>query len=184
MGKKVKLIKTIKISADKCTGCRSCEAICSAFHAEPKYGVVNQKRSRIRILRDEVNDLFVPILAGSFTKAECLSRHSIIINGKQYEECSFCRASCPARDWFKEPDAPSIPLKCDICGDPPPEGGPLCVQWCINDALTFEEREVEVDEDVESAHEKLEIGLNSLADKYGLDQIQDLIARMEQSKKE
>ena len=53
----MKVIKTAKIDTDKCTGCRSCEMICSAYHAEPKYGIVNPQRSRIRVYRDEENDL-------------------------------------------------------------------------------------------------------------------------------
>ena len=33
MAKIKKKIKTIKIDADKCNGCRGCEIICSSFHA-------------------------------------------------------------------------------------------------------------------------------------------------------
>jgi benzoyl-CoA reductase subunit BamC len=141
----MKIVKTIRIDADKCTGCRSCEVICSAFHAEPKYSIVNSKRSRIRVFWDVENDLYVPILAGQYTDAECNGRHITIIKGKEYDECSFCRASCPSRDLFKEPDA-DIPLKCDMCGEPPPPEGPLCVTWCLYEALTYLEREVEEEE--------------------------------------
>ena len=35
MAKIKKKIKTIKIDADKCNGCRACEIVCSAFHATP-----------------------------------------------------------------------------------------------------------------------------------------------------
>lgn len=142
MGKKK--IKIIKIDADKCTGCRSCEAICSAFHNQ--LSIVNPKRSRILVFFDEENDLFVPILAGEYTDAECNGRNITIIKGKEYGECSFCRASCPSRDLFKEPDAPDIPLKCDMCGEPAPPEGPLCVKWCLSKALTYIERE-EVEEE-------------------------------------
>lgn len=138
----MKIVKTIKIDADKCSGCRACEAICSAFHAEPKYGIVNPKRSRICVFKDEENDLFVPIIAGVYTDVECLGRTVVAIKGKEYGECSFCRSSCPARDLFKEPDDPDIPLKCDMCGEPPPPE-PLCVKWCLPDALTYVEREEE-----------------------------------------
>ena len=133
----IKKIKTIKIDADKCSGCRSCEVICSAFHNE---GIVNPKRSRIRVFWDEENDVYVPVLAGVYTDAECLGRNIITIRGKEYGECSFCRASCPSRGLFKEPDDPEIPLKCDMCGEPPPPE-PLCVRWCMTDALTYVERE-------------------------------------------
>jgi benzoyl-CoA reductase subunit BamC len=138
----MKTIRTIKINADNCTGCRSCELNCSAFHAEPKYSRVNPKRSRIRVFWDEDNNLFVPVLAGQFSEAECNSRNIFIINGKEYGECSFCRSSCPSRDLFKEPDA-DIPLKCDMCGEPPPPDGPSCVRGCFFDALSYIEIMVE-----------------------------------------
>jgi len=49
--KKKKIVKTIKIDADKCNGCRACEMICSAFHAMPKYSSNNPARARIRVVR-------------------------------------------------------------------------------------------------------------------------------------
>jgi len=129
--------KTIIIDTDKCNGCRSCEAICSAFHH--RMSLTNSHRSRIRIFDDGENNLYVPILAGCFTEAECNGRYMITVNGKEYGECSFCRASCPARDLFKEPDS-GDPLKCDMCSDPP-QAKPLCVKWCLNEALTYVEEE-------------------------------------------
>jgi benzoyl-CoA reductase subunit BamC len=42
--------------------------------------------------------------------------------------------------------------------------------------LIYEEREEEVEEEVEQ--EELEIGLEALADKFGLDKIMDTVARM------
>ena len=65
----MKTVKVIKINPDKCTGCRSCESICSAFHADPQYSIVNPKRSRIRVFWDEWNDVYVPLIAGTYTDA-------------------------------------------------------------------------------------------------------------------
>jgi len=174
--KKKKIIKTIKIDADLCNGCRACEVICSAFHSEPKYSSNNPARSRIRVIRDPLRDVYIPVYAGEYTPSECMGRDRYVIDGKEYEECAFCRASCPSRDLFKEPDS-GLPLKCDMCEG---EDEPLCVKWCITDALTYEEREEEVEED--EPLEELEIGLESLADKYGLDKIMDTIARMSEAK--
>jgi benzoyl-CoA reductase subunit BamC len=61
---------------------------------------------------------------------------------------------------------PAFPLKCDMCED---EEEPLCVKWCLADALTYEEREEEVEEEVKV--EEMETGLKSLVDKYGLQKI-------------
>jgi len=172
---KKKIVKEIKVDLDKCIGCRACELACSAFHARPKYSSINPARARIRVLFDPLKDIYVPVFAGEYAAAECMGRDKYVINGKEYDECAFCRASCPSRDLFKEPDS-GLPLKCDMCEDDPPQSEPLCVQVCRPDALTYEEREEEVGE--EEKREEMEIGLESLANKYGLQKIMDTVARM------
>ena len=64
-----RIVKEIKVDIDKCTGCRACEMVCSAFHARPQYSSINPARSRIRVIADEVNDEYVPIRAGDYTIA-------------------------------------------------------------------------------------------------------------------
>jgi benzoyl-CoA reductase subunit BamC len=169
------IIKDIRVDVDKCTGCRSCEMACSAFHARPKYSSINPARSRIRVYVDEINDAYVPLRGGNYAQAECAGRNHYAIGGKQYAECSFCRASCPSRDWFKEPDT-GLPLICDMCEDSPPLPEPMCVQACRFGALTYEQRE---DETVaQQEKEALELQLASLADRFGLRKIIDTVARM------
>jgi len=176
--KKKKIVKTIKINADECNGCRACEVICSAFHATPKYSSNNPARSRIRIIRDPLRDMYVPVYAGEYAPAECMGRDKYVIDGKEYDECAFCRASCPSRDIFREPDS-GLPLKCDMCEG---EDEPLCVKWCLVDALIYEEREEEVDEEEAASPDEMEIGLEAMADKYGIDKIMETLARMSESK--
>ena len=174
MAKIKKTVKTIKVDADKCNGCRSCEIVCSAFHAEPKWSSNNPARSRIQVIRHPLKDIFLPLFAGDYTPAECAGRDKYIIDGKEYEECSFCRSSCPSRSYFKEPDS-GLPLKCDLCEG---EEKPLCVQWCLNDVLIFEQREIEVDEEEEVKLGDMEIGLTALIDKFGKEKITDALVRM------
>jgi benzoyl-CoA reductase subunit BamC len=175
-GAKKKIVKTIKIDVDKCNGCRACEVICSALHAAPKYSSNNPARSRIRVIRDPLADIYIPVYAGEYTAAECAGRDRYTIDGKQYEECAFCRASCPSRDVFKEPDS-GLPLKCDMCESDPSLTEPMCVQWCLADALTYEEREVDVAQEGQ-ATEEVDLGLEALANKYGLQKVLDSVARM------
>jgi benzoyl-CoA reductase subunit BamC len=175
--KKTKIIKTIRVDVDKCNGCRACEVICSAFHAEPKYSSNNPARSRVRVIRHPLRDIYIPVYAGEYAAAECMGRDRYTIDGKEYEECAFCRASCPSRDAFKEPDS-GLPLKCDMCESDPDLPEPMCVQWCLNDALIYETREEVVEEDAVAQQEEMEIGLESLASKYGLQKVMDAVARM------
>ncbi len=181
MAKIKKLIKNIKVDADKCNGCRACEIICSAFHAEPKYSSNNPARARIHVTSHRLKNIWLPIFAGEYTAAECMGRDQYIIDGKEYDECGFCRASCPSRDAFKEPDS-GLPLKCDMCESEPPLEKPMCVQKCLNDVLIYEEREEEVEEEVKL--EDVEIGLVSMIDKYGLQKVMDAVSRISQSKKD
>jgi benzoyl-CoA reductase subunit BamC len=175
MAKVRKIIKNIKVDADRCSGCRGCEIACSAFHAEPKYSSVNPARSRIRVITHRLQDIWLPVFAGEYTPTECAGRDIYTIDGKEYDECGFCRAACPSRDMFKEPDS-GLPLKCDMCEG---EDEPLCVKWCLTDVLVYEEREIWVEEEAEEKkQEELDIGLESLADKFGLDQLKDAMARM------
>jgi len=109
-----------------------------------------------------------------------MGRDKYLIDGKEYEECAFCRASCPSRDFFKEPDS-GLPLKCDMCGDDPTLTKPMCVQKCLNEVLIYEEREEEVEEGVEM--EKVEAGLGPLIDKFGMEKVINTVARMSASKK-
>jgi benzoyl-CoA reductase subunit BamC len=173
---KKKIVKTIKVNVDKCNGCRICEMMCSAFHAEPKYSSNNPARARIRVIRDPLSDKFIPVFAGAYTIAECAIRDKYTIGGKEYDQCAFCRASCPSREDFKEPDS-GLPLKCDRCEG---EEEPLCVKWCEVNALTCEDKEEIVEEE---KLEDMEIGVDALVEKYGLEKIKDIVARLSQSKK-
>ncbi len=170
-----KVVKTIRIDVDKCNGCKACEVICSAFHAAPRYSSNNPERSRIRVIHDAIRDIYVPVYAGEYAAAECAGRDRYTIDGKEYEECAFCRASCPSRDLFKEPDS-GLPLKCDMCESDPTLEQPKCVEWCLADALIYEEREEEVEE--VDGPEEIEVGLESLAHKHGWPKVADAVARM------
>jgi benzoyl-CoA reductase subunit BamC len=154
--------------------------ICSAFHATPQYSSNNPARSRIRVICDPLSDIYVPVYAGEYTAAECAGRDKYTIDGKEYDECAFCRASCPSRDLFKEPDS-GLPLKCDMCESDPTLKEPMCVQWCLADALTYEEREedaTEGDVAIENVALEMDAGLEALANKHGWSKVIDAVNRM------
>jgi benzoyl-CoA reductase subunit BamC len=173
----VKTVKEILIDVGKCTGCRACEMACSAFHAKPRYSSVNPARSRIRVVTDEINDEYVPVRAGNLTRAECDGRHFYRVEGKRYSECSFCRASCPSRDFFIEPDS-GLPLKCDMCEDEPPLAEPLCVTVCEADCLVYRERRLEPGEDSVPAAEASERGVLALVSRHGLAAVIEALDRV------
>ncbi len=58
------------------------------------------------------------------------------------------------------------------------EESPLCVQWCLNDVLTYQEREEEVEESPVMGD--LEMGLEPLVDRYGLEKLTSSLIRLSQ----
>jgi benzoyl-CoA reductase subunit BamC len=169
-------VKRINVNVDKCIGCGACEVACSAFHASPQYGSVNPARSRIRMVVDEIRDIYVPVRATHCVTTECAGRTAYAADGKEYDACGYCGASCPSRDWFKEPDS-GLPLKCDLCEDDPPVESPLCVQVCRVGALTYEEYE---EDEAEGPAElgEAERALEALIDRHGLQPALDAFLRM------
>jgi benzoyl-CoA reductase subunit BamC len=172
-----KTVKEILIDLEKCTGCRACEMACSAFHAKPRYSSINPARSRIRVVTDEINDEYVPVRAGNFTRTECDGRHYYELHGKRYGECSFCRAACPSRDFFIEPDS-GLPLKCDMCEDEPALAEPLCVTVCQPGCLTYQVRQLQTPVDEVQELQTMERGLASLVDQHGIDAVVEQVKRL------
>ncbi|MDL1956676.1 MAG: (4Fe-4S)-binding protein [Candidatus Desulfofervidus auxilii] len=124
-------IYRMRVDTNKCTGCRHCEIACSIVHTGEK---ANYHRSRIRIIA--LQDRFLPLIAGPYVDVteECASKKLVVINGMLYDQCIICRASCPNKSIFKEPDS-GFPLKCDFCGFR--QEGPACVQACATGALSL-----------------------------------------------
>lgn len=101
--------------------------------------------------------------------------------GKEYRECCFCRAACPSRDYFKDPES-GLPLECGMCESDPPLAEPWCVKVCACDALTYEQRESAATEDP-ARPDAVQAGSDALADKYGMPALMNCVARRSKSEK-
>jgi benzoyl-CoA reductase subunit BamC len=120
----------VKIDFSQCTGCRYCEVVCALEH----FNVINPMKSRIRVHYDSDNRIWIPIIAGPFTDAQCTNKTIKVVGGVEIDGCVLCPASsCPSRHYFIEAGT-GIPLKCDMCGEPP---DPMCVKSCFSGALTL-----------------------------------------------
>jgi benzoyl-CoA reductase subunit BamC len=119
-------MQRIKIDPNRCIGCRQCELVCSLNHKE---NVLNPRRARIRVISE--NGYFFPVIAGQYTDAACNTKAILNTPWGEVDLCVLCRASCPQKSFFYEPDT-GFHLKCDFCGTPP---NPACVKVCNANAL-------------------------------------------------
>jgi carbon-monoxide dehydrogenase iron sulfur subunit len=137
-------MKKICCDSALCSGCRTCEAVCSLFHE----GKVSPELSRIRIAIWEYEGWRSEIyVCRQCQNAECLTACQLgaiyideqtgakVIDEKKCVGCKVCTEACPCtppRITFNEEKA--IPMKCDLCG-----GDPQCVKYCHEGALKFKE---------------------------------------------
>lgn len=68
-----------------------------------------------------------------------------------------------------------------MCESDPPLDVPKCVEKCLNNVLIYEEREEEVEEEIRP--EDIQVGLEALIDKYGVQKVLDTVSRMTASKR-
>ena len=63
------MAKVLSIEYQKCTGCRTCELVCSVKHD----GVVNPMRSRIKVMKWEEEGLYIPMSCQQCQDAPCMN---------------------------------------------------------------------------------------------------------------
>ena len=121
----------------KCIGCRLCEQMCTLTH----FKVTNPTKSRIRIIRDDENQLDSAIYCHSCDDAKCieacefdaLSRDSetdaILVSEEICVACKKCIEECPYDHPVMHPSEDYV-LICDLCN-----GNPACVEICPENAI-------------------------------------------------
>ena len=127
------------IDYEKCTGCRLCELVCSVKHE----GASNPSRSRIKIVKWEMEGRFIPMSCQQCLSAPCeavcpvkaISRDEQLGRVKiDYETCIGCRmcvAVCPFGAMAFDTLGKKV-TKCDFC-----DGDPLCVWFCETGAVQY-----------------------------------------------
>ena len=129
------------VDAEKCSGCRLCEMVCS-FHHEKKF---SPKLSRITVIKKDRYGLDSPILCHQCDPCpaidacpnDALTKTDLGVIHLNRETCTGCGACVDACvfDAVKL-DESLKPLLCDLCG-----GEPVCVQRCPTDALVYTDSE-------------------------------------------
>jgi len=131
--------KALMINHEKCTGCRLCELVCAVKHD----GVSNPTRSRIKVMKWEMEGLYIPMSCQQCQDAPCesgcpvgaISRNESLNRVEvDHEVCIGCRTCvsvCPfGAMTFNAIDRKVI--KCDLC-----DGDPQCVRFCDVKAVEY-----------------------------------------------
>ncbi len=129
----------LMIDYEKCTGCRLCELVCSVKHD----GVSNPTRSRIKIVKWEMEGRFIPMSCQQCESAPCqavcpvkaISRdenlNRVDIDYDICIGCRICVAVCPFGSITYDTLAKRA-IKCDFC-----DGDPACVKCCETGAIQY-----------------------------------------------
>jgi carbon-monoxide dehydrogenase iron sulfur subunit len=136
--------KMIFIDPRKCTGCKTCEMVCS-FANEQKFSF---EKSRIRNQGDPKDAFFLSTTClqcedapcARVCPAEALTNVDgvIKVDAARCFGCKICMLACPFGNIRFDREA-GTSVKCELCG-----GDPQCVAFCPTGALQFcEIREVD-----------------------------------------
>lgn len=135
----------IAVNHVPCTGCRTCEMVCSLYH----FGECHPQKSAISVIRREKDGLVfcLPLVCQQCAEAPCieacpagaLSRDEVtgVLAAKQDEctACGLCADACPAGCISIDTDRMSV-IACDLCG-----GQPQCVPACHAHCLAVVDRD-------------------------------------------
>jgi len=124
-------MKKLIANAGKCTGCGTCEEVCSQTY----FKKADKSKSSIRIMKDGDNFIIgVCDQCGDCTRmcssmAVLKSGNGVVrITKDKCTGCLICVAECPRGFMHCHDDEP-VPFKCVACG--------LCAKQCPSGALTL-----------------------------------------------
>lgn len=134
--------KVLQVDMEKCTGCRTCEVVCSLRNT----GRADPARSRIKVIRYEKRGEyhnFIPMVCQQCSTPLCMevcptnaiSRDpgtgALLVDEKACVGCRVCSMVCPVGGVSVDP-VTSVASKCDLCG-----GDPECVKHCYAEAIRY-----------------------------------------------
>jgi len=139
--------KRLIIDAAKCTGCGMCQLIC----AFSKSGWLDPSISRIKVYRDEVRGLFVPMVCQQCDNPPCAQVCLMNVISKEKPsgitvrrldgciDCRLCQMACPFEGCQYDYHRQAV-VNCDLCN-----GSPQCAAFCAYGAIQF----ISMDESIE-----------------------------------
>ena len=131
--------KVLFVEPEKCTGCRTCELICSFIHSRE----FNPLHSRISVVSFERTGFSFPAVCQQCSVAACMqvcpvgaisqdeATGAMNVNHGVCMRCKMCTIACPFGATFYDAKQDLI-IKFDLCG-----GDPECVKLCPSGAISY-----------------------------------------------
>lgn len=131
--------RVLVVEPGKCTGCRTCQLICS-FRFQ---GIYSYSEGAIRIQKNEPICLNIPVLCEHCADPECVrvcpteglrkdrETGMVIVQSEECVGCMECVEACPFGAIFPRPGGQGVAL-CDLC-----RGDPQCAVWCEPKAIEW-----------------------------------------------
>jgi Fe-S-cluster-containing dehydrogenase component len=132
-------MSAISILPERCTGCQSCEMVCSLSHE----GSCSSSLSRIRMKKWDEISVFMPVVCQHCEKPPCMTicptgartrsseTNAVVTDEKRCVGCKSCLYACPYNAPVLHPNTKRT-MTCDLCN-----GQPLCTQVCTTRAISY-----------------------------------------------
>ena len=132
--------KILMISPKKCTGCKTCEIICSYT----KTRGFNPKNAAVTIHEYEEVGIAVPMMCMQCEDAACQNicpvsaiskdeNGTTLIDHEKCIGCKMCVSACPFGNMTISLEDRKL-VKCDLCS-----GAPMCAEFCPTGAISYVE---------------------------------------------
>jgi Fe-S-cluster-containing hydrogenase component 2 len=131
--------KLLLFEVSKCTGCKTCETVCSLVQT----GVCNPASSRRRTIHFDEEILDVPMQCQQCEEPACMTicpakaisvdetTGAKILNEDKCIGCRMCTIACPFGAISVDPLTKKV-VKCDLCS-----GDPACAKFCPTGAIEY-----------------------------------------------
>lgn len=131
--------KLLTITPEKCTGCRTCELVCSFFHEKE----FNPSRARVSVITWEKDGFSVPMMCLQCSQAACAevcpvtairrdaATGAMVVDADRCIRCKMCTNACPFGNINYDIKLDRV-LKCDLCS-----GFPMCARFCPSGAISY-----------------------------------------------